>query len=637
MQGSIGRHHVEYRIGSRSPAAAALLPAIDRALQQALASAIEQRLARALGDDGQVVVIREATAHAVLHARDCALTSAIVDRVSASAADAVVSIVAAPAGSDTVMRFASETEFVGSFIVEVLAGTALNRWFFGPLHKYARDTPAETIAAVLADHDAAQVLRWLKEHGHALPGGDAAASRRDLLSGDSATSRRERTARDVTPLAAAAFQILGAIGWDVSSASWADLQERFAAATPQPPNWREAASLTTWVIDFMRFVTAAEAAARGTRSIDPAAADPLLHGTLDWLDVPLVRAALADLASSSPHIEATSSELRAMPADGRPSGIVDRIIGLITDRVRQGMWMPPPGGAGDVARSLVASMAGAEPGVSVEPIALIVRIERIVAACFTLIADRARKSMPPAPMPFSSDSSAVFSHSGPVGVAEAIATLTEAGPAASGLLQHLIGPVAADAAGELTPYGGLFLLTRPVSDVKLPMLARDAAIPLASVLSIVARTLFSAEPPFDGPTRFWIGSSEPDVLQCALDDERLGGLRVALEELLFDQHLRAATIADDAAHPRIVTLLVRAWARWLPALHDASLAFLVRNCLSRAARVRVTDAAVDVVLDPAPLDVVLEMAGCFRAIDAVGWLGGRRMSFAVTHRRPQAT
>jgi hypothetical protein len=215
-------------------------------------------------------------------------------------------------------------------------------------------------------------------------------------------------------------------------------------------------------------------------------------------------------------------------------------------------------------------------------------------------------------------------------VRKAIATLTDAGPAAAPLLQRLVNPATDDAAGELTPWGGLFLLTRPVMDIKLPMLARDAAIPLGSVLSIVARTLLSADPPFDGPTRFWIGSSERDVMDCALDDERLDSLRIALEDLLFDQHLRAASIPDDAAHPRFVTLLVRAWARWLPAMHDASVAFLVRNCLSRAARVRVTDAAVDVALEAAPLDVVLDMAGCFRPIDTVGWLGGRRMTFVVT-------
>ena len=32
----------------------------------------------------------------------------------------------------------------------------------------------------------------------------------------------------------------------------------------------------------------------------------------------------------------------------------------------------------------------------------------------------------------------------------------------------------------------------------------------------------------------------------------------------------------------------------------------------------------------APLDVVLEMAGCFRPIDTVGWLDGRRMTFALS-------
>jgi hypothetical protein len=45
--------------------------------------------------------------------------------------------------------------------------------------------------------------------------------------------------------------------------------------------------------------------------------------------------------------------------------------------------------------------------------------------------------------------------------------------------------------------------------------------------------------------------------------------------------------------------------------------------------VHVSATAVAVRLDPAPLDVVLDMAGYFRSIDSVGWLGERRMTFAI--------
>lgn len=629
MQGSIARHHVEYRIGSRSPAAAALLPGIDRVIQHALASAIEGRLERALGDSDEVIVVREATANVTLRERDCALSTAVIDQVSASAADAVVAVVASPAGTDMLMRFASETEFVGSFIAEVLSGTARDRWFFAPLHGYMRDTAGATIAAVLADHDAVQIRRWLKDRGYELPGDAGGTSAGDAFIGEPVTTRRPVSATDVTPLRRAAWQILSVVGWNVEAVRWQHLCAGFEAGNPGTPDWRDGGSLTSWVIELIRFVTTRTSKEHGGQRIDPGAAEGLLQGKLDWLEVPAVRAALALLPGRTDDVDRPAHGTQAMPADQHSSSRVERILHLMVDQVRRGMWMPPRASAHDVARSLVASIADPQRGGAVDDVALVAGVEPLVTACFTLIADRTRGMAPPPPPRAEGRADAVAAPSS-AGVKRAIATLSDAGPAAAPLLQYLVAPAVSDGAGEMTSLGGLFLLTRPVMDVKLPFLAREAGIPLASVLSIVARALFRTEPPFDGPGGFWIGSDDPGVLDCALDDDRLDLLRIALEELLFDQHLRAASLPDVAAHPRVVMLLVRAWARWLPALHGASIEFLVRNCLDRGARVRVTDAEVDVALDPAPLDVVLDMAGCFRPIDTVAWLGGRRMTFAVS-------
>jgi hypothetical protein len=140
----------------------------------------------------------------------------------------------------------------------------------------------------------------------------------------------------------------------------------------------------------------------------------------------------------------------------------------------------------------------------------------------------------------------------------------------------------------------------------------------------------------DGPASFWVGSPRPDFSACSPDDGRLRELQRALELLLRDQHLREAAVPDDSTYPRVAALVVRAWARWLPAVHGATIAFLVRNCLARAGRVRISETEIDVLLDPAPLDVVLEMAGCFRPLESVGWLGARRMSFAV-NREPSGS
>jgi hypothetical protein len=79
----------------------------------------------------------------------------------------------------------------------------------------------------------------------------------------------------------------------------------------------------------------------------------------------------------------------------------------------------------------------------------------------------------------------------------------------------------------------------------------------------------------------------------------------------------------------IAASVLRLWAHWLPGIAQSSDAFLLRQFLPRRGVVRANDKTVAVSLAPAPLDVVLEMAGYLAPIVAVPWLGDRRMTFAV--------
>lgn len=86
---------------------------------------------------------------------------------------------------------------------------------------------------------------------------------------------------------------------------------------------------------------------------------------------------------------------------------------------------------------------------------------------------------------------------------------------------------------------------------------------------------------------------------------------------------------------RIAWMIMRAWSRWLPGISGAKPSFLLRNCLQRLGRVRVSNEEIAVQLDSAPLDVVLEMAGYFRPIEFVPWLNRRTITFSV-RRNPGA-
>jgi hypothetical protein len=636
MHGSIATHHVEYRVGSRSTAGSALVPSLDRAIRSALEEAITRRLALAFGDDEAVVVVREAHASVTLNAQDCVLSSAVVDRVSAAAADAVVATVTSPATDDSVARFASQIEFLGTFIVEVIAGTAWDRWFFGPLRAYRRQTAEETIAAVLADNDAAAIVEWMKTRGHH----DAVAFilARDVLS--RSELERLQAARDrddlskTSPLADTAFQLLRAMGWTARRWSARDAHARYLALHPGLPDWTSMRSLSAWVARFVRFTI-------GTNDEDESpqpplsadAADPLLAGSLDWLDVAWLRGELRAIVEE---IEERASEppLRVAPVQSEP--IAERVIERLTERIRDRGFDVLSNATPDVLVSRLLALVAEDRVDAGAGHAAVGEILRRVASAWLSFVDRQPHAIPwPADGASPTEAPAANTACRELDVRVALEKLRDVGPQAAALFRELVRTSQMDVeGGTVTTAGGLFLLTRPVLDVRLPALAREVSAPLECVLGRIACSLFELQVPLDAASAFWVGSANPDFVGCPADDRRIVDLERSLELLLLDQYLNERDIERDTKYSPMAALIVRAWARWLPGVHGASVPFLLRNCLARRARVRVSEGSIDVLLDPAPLDVVLEMVGCFRPIEIVPWLGSRRMNFAINTSAP---
>ena len=79
---------------------------------------------------------------------------------------------------------------------------------------------------------------------------------------------------------------------------------------------------------------------------------------------------------------------------------------------------------------------------------------------------------------------------------------------------------------------------------------------------------------------------------------------------------------------RAAHLALMAWARWLPGLADSTPLFLLGQLLRRGGSVSVASDAVRVVLDPRPLDVVVELAGYLEPLERVPWLGQRSLELA---------
>jgi hypothetical protein len=108
------------------------------------------------------------------------------------------------------------------------------------------------------------------------------------------------------------------------------------------------------------------------------------------------------------------------------------------------------------------------------------------------------------------------------------------------------------------------------------------------------------------------------ALTAALD--ALGGLCNSTRHLrLPDADLTMALTA---------IALLRVWARWLPRFADASIPYLVTNCIRRPGQIALAPDTFRVTLAPRPLDVVIEMAGYTAEMERVSWLG-RQVQFRI--------
>jgi hypothetical protein len=191
--------------------------------------------------------------------------------------------------------------------------------------------------------------------------------------------------------------------------------------------------------------------------------------------------------------------------------------------------------------------------------------------------------------------------------------------------------------------------------VRLHLLAAEAQVPFDALRGALAVQWLDLGPPFDGPASLWVGASNPDFAALEAPPARLSELAQSLLDLLSSQQavdvlppedvlasghtpaFAAVAISEETRSvlSRIAWMTMCGWSRWLPGLSGASVPFLSARALRRAARVRVADGLIEVELDPAPLDVVIEMAGYFRPIEVIPWLDGRTVTFAV-RRRPGA-
>ncbi len=107
------------------------------------------------------------------------------------------------------------------------------------------------------------------------------------------------------------------------------------------------------------------------------------------------------------------------------------------------------------------------------------------------------------------------------------------------------------------------------------------------------------------------------------------GRRALLNTLQSLQSEAPVPPAGDLFITLLSALLLRSWSQWLPRFSTASVAFLLQNLIRRRGRVGISSQQLQVELEPAPLDVVLEMAGYLGELAPMDWLDGRGVSYSI--------
>lgn len=665
MDERIGSVHLAYRLRSGGTLGPASVGACDRAIQLGLADAFRRRMSDMLGDDDDdsVIVIRELKTSVRLDQGDIALDSHVVDRVSRSLSDAALALVHDDASAASVMRFADQAEFVGSFIVSLIDGSAWSRWYFGAFAQHRRSDDTQTLRAVLEDcgPDAPTVFGWLSRHGHLPPvlALISPAESRRLLCGRPQPPRARSRSDGTQALVDAARLLLAALEPDLAASSDVDAHiARVLDRLPIAADWSDARSLSVRTLELVRR-TQREAHGRAIVPVAPErAADvrALLNGRLDWLDTPWLAEQLLDAgppgatwAEAAPrhaHVdEATTVE--ADPAARRHllTPRQDQLLDQIARALRAGTLRLA--GASDedelVVRLIAGAASGAADGASPDR-SIVAVIECVARACLAVERRALGAGVDDLLQTASSSSS------------NDITALRGAGPSAVQLLRAVIAARRPrDDAGEASAMAGIYLLARAVSDLRLPSLADRYGVPLSPLLAALATQWMGQTLPRDEALRSWCANGDDDISSLDHCGNALDALNDGLLERLIDQHVLPAATARsvidadaasldhrlacaDAAQRGVrmcASLLMRAWARWLPGLSGASPTFLLERGVRRSGWVRIAPDHVFVQLEPAPLDVVLQMAGYLAPVDRVSWLGNRRIVYTLADARTE--
>jgi hypothetical protein len=304
VNGRIGRLRCRYLVAGYEVAGRSA-QRLDRLARDDLPVWLGEALGHALRDDQAIYLVRRVESRVALDVRDGLDEPAIARRWAAEIAAAILrAIQDGRNGRDGgVVRFADRPEQVTTFVADLLAGTAWDRWYHGAFAHLRSASLAEGLGQVLLEEGAGRMALLGRLHQAGLLGQVLAVLDPATVVALLPAGQEEPAGEEAQVPFAAAVRLGERLGlWPGPAPDGRALFRAFLATDPPAVDWRDSRGLTFAVAAGLRFLVA------GGHAHPPDPADPTLAarievalGEADWLDADTLRAELMRLPGLSGH------------------------------------------------------------------------------------------------------------------------------------------------------------------------------------------------------------------------------------------------------------------------------------------------------------------------------------------------
>jgi hypothetical protein len=125
----------------------------------------------------------------------------------------------------------------------------------------------------------------------------------------------------------------------------------------------------------------------------------------------------------------------------------------------------------------------------------------------------------------------------------------------------------------------------------------------------------------------WIDQPYLDGFRDFLASGSVEKRRDLLRELLGEETIEECSISWLSCFVALGNQLIQEFTKHIRCFGKPSHSFVVKNFVALPGRIRIEENRLVVIFDSSPLHIVLHLSGLDNPVEAVGWLGGRRVEF----------